>query len=72
MTEIREKALAFAVSHYLSFYPEEKSFEEIVQLVRDSEWSDELVAWEPFEDSSGDWIADQIELMACLLEATFG
>jgi hypothetical protein len=72
MTEIREKALAFAVSHYLSFFPENTSFEDIVYMVRESQWSDELVAWEPFEDSTGDWIADQIEIMASVLEVTFG
>lgn len=72
MTEIREKCLAFAVSHYLSFWPEKKSFEEIVEMVRQSEWDEELVAWEPFEDSRGEWLADQIEIMASVLEATFG
>lgn len=72
MTELREKALAFAVSHYLSFYPEDKSFNEIIEMVRQNEWGEELTAWEPFEDSSGDWLADQIEIMASVLEVTFG
>jgi hypothetical protein len=72
MTELREKSLAFAISHYLSFFPENTSFEDIVYMVRESQWSDELVPWEPFEDSTGDWIADQIEIMASVLEVTFG
>jgi hypothetical protein len=72
MTELRQKALAFAAAHYLVFYPENMSFDDIIYYVRENEWSDELQPWEYFEDCAGDWIADQIEIMASLLEVTFG
>ena len=72
MTELREKALAFAISHYLSTYPQNTSFEDICHLVRENEWSENLIPWEPFEDCAGEWLADEIEVMASLLEVTFG
>jgi len=73
MTELREKSLAFAVSHYLTFYPENTSFEEIIHRVRENDWiDDELEPWEYYQDCAGEWIADQIEIMASLLEVTFG
>ena len=72
MTELREKALAFAISHYLQVSPEKKSFNEICELVRLNEWSDELKLQEVYADCAGEWIADEIEIMASLLEVTFG
>jgi hypothetical protein len=72
MTELRQKALAFAVSHYLETYPQNISFEDICYLVRESKWDETLNAWEPYKGCGGDWIADQIEIMASLLEVTFG
>lgn len=72
MTELRQKALAFAVGHYLSSYPENMSFDDIIYYVRENDWNENLQPWEPFEDSTGDWIADEIEIMASLLEVTFG
>ncbi len=72
MTELRQKSLAFAVGHYLSSYPENASFDDIIYLVRENEWSEELAPWEPFQDCAGEWIADEIGIMASLLEVTFG
>jgi len=72
MTELRQKALAFAVSHYLKIYPQGNSFNEICELVRQNEWSDELQLQEVYSDCAGEWVADEIEIMASLLEVTFG
>jgi hypothetical protein len=72
MTELREKSLAFAISHYLSNHPENISFDDIIYMVRENEWSEDLTPWEPFQDCAGEWIADEIEIMASLLEVTFG
>jgi hypothetical protein len=72
MTELREKSLAFAISHYLSSHPENTSFDDIIYMVRENEWREDLTPWEPFQDCAGEWIADEIEIMASLLEVTFG
>jgi len=72
MTELREKSLAFAISHYLSNRPENTSFDDIIYMVRENEWSEDLTPWEPFQDCAGEWLADEIEIMASLLEVTFG
>ncbi len=72
MTELREKALAFAISHYLQISPENKSFTDICELVRQNEWTEDLQLQEIYKDCAGEWVADEIEIMASVLEVTFG
>ena len=37
----------FALDHYLSAYPEDKTFHEILEMVEDHE-NDDVLVWDPF------------------------
>lgn len=56
--QIEERAWAIALGHYLSEYPEDKTAEEILELIEKED--DSIMLWEPFEYSSGEWIAGQV------------
>lgn len=59
----------FAVSEYLSYFPEGKTYEEIMQLLQDG--SDQVLTWEPFENKSGEEVADIIDALRFSLEQHF-
>lgn len=59
----------FAVDHFLSGYPDDASFEEIIQMVEDED--EEISHWEPYENFWGEHVAEMIEDMARDLEAVF-
>lgn len=63
------KYQTFAVGHFLSDYPDDTSFDQIIELV---EQEDETIRhWEPYESFWGEHLADMITGMARSLEETF-
>lgn len=59
----------FAVDHFLADYPEDASFDEVIDLVEDEDES--VCHWEPYESFWGEHIAEMITDMARELEAVF-
>lgn len=58
-----------ALSEYLSEYPADKSYDDVIQMLEDD--SDEVLIWEPFEDYGRDEVCDFIESHKRILEANF-
>jgi hypothetical protein len=57
-----DKYQAFALSIFLSDYPDDMSFDEIIDLMNSETWSaDGIIVWEPFENNTLDQVADFIE-----------
>lgn len=48
-----------ALGLYLSYWPTDKTFEEILNLI--GEDNEELAVWEPFEGHDSDFVTEQIE-----------
>jgi predicted nucleotide-binding protein (sugar kinase/HSP70/actin superfamily) len=61
MIDVYEK---FALDNYLSSYPEDKSFFEIIEMVEDHE-NDDVLVWDPFfyldPEEVGSLIVDMVE-----------
>jgi hypothetical protein len=55
---IVEQAEHDALGQYLSEWPENKSFAQVLQLIRRQ--SDAVLVWEPFENYDGDKLAEMI------------
>lgn len=73
MKSIRQKAEEFALSFFLSDYPQ-KDFEEILAKLDKQEiwdYSSDIIIWEPFENNEPKWVADQINIMAYQLAELF-
>ena len=54
----------FALNEWLSYYPENMTYEEVIALMRepDNSWSaDEISVWQVVEDFTLDQVADFIE-----------
>jgi len=54
----------FALNEWLSYYPENMTYEEVIALMRepDNAWSvDEISVWQVVEDFTLDQVADFIE-----------
>lgn len=65
----------FALGQYLSEFPEDKSFHEILDIIEKSDFDDEaydeLLVWEPFENCDGDNLAALIGALKEDLEEVF-
>lgn len=59
----------FALDWYLSEYPEDKDFDEILDMV--AEASDDVYPLEDYEDFCGSYLAGMIEELAIALERNF-
>lgn len=59
--QIQDRAWGIAFGYYLSEYPDTATPDDIMQLIADE--SEEVVYWEPFQDSPAEWIAEQIDNM---------
>ena len=59
----------FAVSQFLSSYPEDVSLGQIFYLMR--EYDENVIAWDPFFDSDPDELIDAINNLIDALQDTF-
>lgn len=59
----------FAVSQFLSYYPEDVSLDELFDLMR--EYDENVIAWDPFFDSDPEELIDAISNMIDALQDTF-
>ena len=59
----------FAVSQFLSYYPEDVSLDELFDLMR--EYNEDVIAWDPFFDSDPEELIDAISNMIDALQDTF-
>lgn len=59
----------FAVSQFLSSYPEDVSFDELCDMMRD--YDENVIAWDPFFDSDPEELIDAISNMIDALQDTF-
>lgn len=74
MLSIRQKAENYAISFFLSEWPEELAFDDLLEKLDKQakyDYSSPIVIWEPFEDEEPSWIADQINIMAYQLTELF-
>ena len=58
-----------AIGEHLTEWPTDKTFAEIVQLVREGDES--IAVWDMLEDANPDWLADQIMKLHARLVGTF-
>jgi len=57
-----DKYQAFALSIFLSDYPDDMSYDEIMDLMASDTWAvDGITVWEPFENNTLDQVADFIK-----------
>lgn len=61
LDQLKERALDMAIGHYLSDFPDNRTNDEIMNLIREND--DDIVLWQPFEGSDPQWVAEQIETM---------
>lgn len=59
----------FALNHYLSFFPENESFDEVLTLIENEDES--VGVWEPFENYPVNEVVDFISHMASSVEEKF-
>lgn len=64
-----KKSQRFALDHYLSSYPHDVEFQEILELIEKE--SGEIVVWEPFENEQPTHLIDYISHMANEIESKF-
>lgn len=60
----------FAASQFLTYFPDNISFEELTQLILDH--SEDVVVWEPFENDCGSTVVEWIEDLAAEALRVFG
>jgi hypothetical protein len=68
MLELNTQLEAFILSNYLSDYPENCNFNEVLTLLEDD--SDDITVWEPFEYWDKEVLADHINDMCIELLLT--
>lgn len=57
-----DKYQEFALSIFLSDYPDDMSYDDIMDLMASDTWSvDGITVWEPFENNTLEQVADFIE-----------
>jgi hypothetical protein len=62
MNTLRETAETFALNQWLSDYPADMTYNEIINQIESDDYLDhDIVVWEPIEDYSGEEIAEMIE-----------
>ena len=66
MLNVYEK---FAVNQFLSYYPENASFDEIIEMMRD--YNEDVIVWDPFFDAEPEDVILSIENMVKDLKETF-
>ena len=66
MLNVYEK---FAVNQFLSYYPENASFDEIIEMMRD--YNEDVTVWDPFFDAEPEEIVEAITNMIDALQDTF-
>ena len=74
MTSIRQKAEQYSLSFFLSEWPNDLTFDELLEKLDKQEqydYSSPIVVWQPFEDEAPSWVADQINIMAYQLTELF-
>jgi hypothetical protein len=61
MNTLRETAETFALNQWLSDYPADMTYNEIISQIESDDYLDhDIVIWEPIEDYSGEEIAEII------------
>lgn len=71
------KTEEFALRHYLSDFPQAKTYQEVLKMVEEYTEEDfkvynQIIIWQPFEHRSGVDMAQLIDDMKDNLEITFG
>jgi hypothetical protein len=66
MLNVYEK---FALNQFLSYYPENASFDEIIEMMRD--YNEDVIVWDPFFDAEPEDVILSIENMVKDLRETF-
>jgi len=59
----------FAVNQFLSYYPENASFDEIIEMMCD--YNEDVTVWDPFFDAEPEDVILSIENMVEDLKKTF-
>jgi len=59
----------FAVNQFLSYYPEDASFDEIIEMMRD--YNEDVTVWDPFFGAEPEDVILSIENMVEDLKKTF-
>ena len=54
-----KKSERFALNEYLSEFPDDKTFEEIIELILNEDES--VIIWEPFENYPAEDVTEMIE-----------
>lgn len=67
-----DKYELFALGHYLSSYPEDMRFPDIIDALKRDDRSIEVWPVEDYENTPYSCIAKQIEVMEWALRRTFG
>ena len=62
LEQLRERAQKIALGQYLSEYPKEKTFDEVLEAIKTNDGS--VLVWEPFENDSVEHIAEMIVYFA--------
>lgn len=60
----------FAANQFLTYFPDDISFEKLIQLILDHDI--DIVVWEPFENDCGSTIVGWIEDLAAEALRVFG
>jgi hypothetical protein len=63
------KYQTFALGHFLSDYPDDASFDQIIELVEQED--EAIMHWEPYESFWGEHLATMITGMARALKEQF-
>ena len=75
MKSIQQKAQDYAIDFFISLHPENLDYDNILeQLSKLDDWQyhdDAIIVWQPFENETPTWVADQIEIMALQLTELF-
>lgn len=65
LKQLEEKSWEVAIGHYLSDFPQDKTPEEIIELIKEDD--DDIIFWFPFEGFDPEWVAEHIETMQYLV-----
>ena len=64
-----DKCMAVVIGHFLSDYPSDKSYDEILDLIREED--PDVTIWEPFENYHPDDVIEYMENLKLTLMQEF-
>ncbi len=68
-----DKYQSFALSIFLSDYPDGMSYDEIMDLMNSETWSiDGITVWQPFENNTLQQVSEYIDDLVYQAKKTFG